>query len=691
MRDQDPSAPTTRPGSSPQVRLAVGVVAVVLTAALVAFGLRMGSGWAQRKARDHMSRHEFTPAQRWLAWSAWLAPGDYASDLLQAACYRQLKQTAAWEKSLEEATRKRAPQAPVMAEMTLGQLRRGGTYSAKQDVQAEMESFSGAGVSESDLVTTLVFRALAIRDAGSAEALIEGMPPGFANEAHREYLWGLYLRREDAAAAELRLTNAIHAQPTHELARAELADLLEQRCELDRALREYADWGALCRESVTARLGVARVLRKLGRMDQSRAVLARFASDPDPAPPIQVELAEIALESGQEEVAERRFVEVLREDTTDPAILLPAARAFLLRNRPLDAQRLCTKVLDWERGFNRISELRTRVGADPGNVAAAKELQQELARLNQPSAAQSAGPRRGPPPRVAKDAGDPLAAAAAELFRLHCSACHGVRGDGQGIAAGLVFPRPRDLRSGMCRLVSTLNGVPTREDIQRVLAQGMPGAAMQSFQDLPEADRDLLAEEVLRLRREGVRQQVIRALVEEGEEVEEAEVRQAVDRSTAPGEPVRPGVIWRAPGVSPGVQKPGGLRPRLAGSEAAAKGKTAYLALGCNKCHGDDGTGSADASLFDDQGEPSRPRDLVHEPFKGGHEPAAIYARIVAGMPGSAHPAVSGLPQEELIDLVDYVRSLAREPQQKLGNHERRTLAAGNSYLEWLREASTPK
>ena len=232
-----------------------------------------------------------------------------------------------------------------------------------------------------------------------------------------------------------------------------------------------------------------------------------------------------------------------------------------------------------------------------------------------------------------------------------------------------MFPRPRDLRAGVCQLVSTVNGVPALEDVEQVLARGMPGTSMPSFEELPASDRRLLAEEVIRLRGEGVREQISAALRREGEEIDESDVRQAVQRATAPGKPVPLPARWPDP------------------AQAALRGKANFATLGCVKCHGEAGTGAADQDLFDDLGEPSRPRDLVYEPFKGGREREAIYRRIVAGMPGTPHPAVSNLLQEQVIELVDYVRSLAREPPVMLTNHGRRVLATPPAYLDWIKQA----
>jgi cytochrome c553 len=220
-----------------------------------------------------------------------------------------------------------------------------------------------------------------------------------------------------------------------------------------------------------------------------------------------------------------------------------------------------------------------------------------------------------------------------------------------------LFPRPRSLRTSRCILVSTHSAVPTLEDLEKVLAEGMPGTAMPAFRSLTESQRGLLAREVLRLRREGAREQLLRTLRDEGEEIDETEIRRMVERMATAGECVEVPRNW----------------PDL--RQAAVRGRQSYVALACDKCHGDDGTGAGGVSLFDEQGEPARARDLVHDPFKGGHDPQSVYLRIAAGMPGTHHPAVSGVPEQQLLDLVQYVRSLARQPPRRTTSFERRVLA----------------
>ena len=75
------------------------------------------------------------------------------------------------------------------------------------------------------------------------------------------------------------------------------------------------------------------------------------------------------------------------------------------------------------------------------------------------------------------------------LYQRNCAVCHGLDGDGKGEAAYLLQPKPRNFRGGEFRLVSSQNRQPTREDIFRVIANGMPGTPMPSWAHLAESDR----------------------------------------------------------------------------------------------------------------------------------------------------------------------------------------------------------
>jgi mono/diheme cytochrome c family protein len=239
---------------------------------------------------------------------------------------------------------------------------------------------------------------------------------------------------------------------------------------------------------------------------------------------------------------------------------------------------------------------------------------------------------------------------AGELFAIHCGACHAVHGDGDGAAAASLFPRPLDLRADRFRLASTQNGVASAEYVAETIRRGIPGTAMPPLAHLGQDVIERLAHETLRLRREGVQQ---RLRTRFGDELDEDEIEALVDQQTLSGDAVA------VPVIGPGAD------------EAAERGREIYFQLGCQHCHGDDGRGAPHAPMYDPQGQLAPPRDLVRDPFKGGHDPEAIYRRLRIGMPGTLHPASPDLPEEQLVDLVQYVRSLSQEPKHAFTNYQR--------------------
>lgn len=229
----------------------------------------------------------------------------------------------------------------------------------------------------------------------------------------------------------------------------------------------------------------------------------------------------------------------------------------------------------------------------------------------------------------------------ANLFARHCGACHGERGDGQGLAARFLFPKPRDLRAGRFRLVSTLNNVPTREDLDSVLARGMPGSAMVSWAHLSAEDRQALVDEIIQIRRDGARDIELQLAAEAEEELDEEELTENVDYLTTPGEVFAPPEL-------------GAATP-----ESVARGRELYVAKGCISCHGQTGRGDGQQKMVDGEGFATRPRDLTLGIFKGADDPVSVYRRLWLGMPGSAMPASQQLTAEQVGDMVNYVLSLS--------------------------------
>jgi DMSO reductase family type II enzyme heme b subunit len=249
-----------------------------------------------------------------------------------------------------------------------------------------------------------------------------------------------------------------------------------------------------------------------------------------------------------------------------------------------------------------------------------------------------------PAAKTAATAGQP--GAAKTLYVQHCSACHGERGDGQGLAARFVFPKPRNFRGGLFRLVSTTNGVPTKDDIVSVLKRGMPGSAMPPWPKLRDEELELLAGYVVDFRRDAIREQERALAAEGGYDATQEDVERTVSSLTTPGPLVEVPAIGQA------------------SAESIARGKLLYMKT-CASCHGLEGKGDGQQKMADSDGIPTRPRDLTRGIFKGTPDPGSIYRRILAGMPGSPMPATRQVAPAEISDLVHFILSLSDEKSRQ--------------------------
>lgn len=212
-----------------------------------------------------------------------------------------------------------------------------------------------------------------------------------------------------------------------------------------------------------------------------------------------------------------------------------------------------------------------------------------------------------------------------EAFVNRCSGCHGQNGDGNGPAATMLNPRPRNLLEGSFKFRSTPSGVlPTVEDLLRTLEQGIPGSAMPSFSDLASAEKLALVAYIRSLR---------------------PEFRES-----------------RAEQVS--INLPPVPREMLATKaellKAARKGQV-HFKLACVNCHGESGRGDGPsaAELTDSDNQPIRPANLRLPRIKSGVTARDLFRAISTGLDGSPMPGFESLFNEtQRWELVAYVFAL---------------------------------
>ena len=92
-------------------------------------------------------------------------------------------------------------------------------------------------------------------------------------------------------------------------------------------------------------------------------------------------------------------------------------------------------------------------------------------------------------PTTIRGATPELLALGKRVYEKQCAACHGLDGRGEGEAAYLLYPKPRDFTAGKFEMVSTWERVPTDEDLFMTISRGMPGSAMPSWGHLSEEER----------------------------------------------------------------------------------------------------------------------------------------------------------------------------------------------------------
>jgi mono/diheme cytochrome c family protein len=207
-----------------------------------------------------------------------------------------------------------------------------------------------------------------------------------------------------------------------------------------------------------------------------------------------------------------------------------------------------------------------------------------------------------------------------ELYARNCAQCHGDKGDGNGVAAPHLQPRPRDFTSGKFKIRTTPSGkLPTDADLHHIIRVGMPYTSMPAWPHLTDAEIDNLV---------------------------------AYVKSFSPD--------FAKPDLQvAGTEIP---KPPALSQESVERGKASYAELGCAGCHGELGRtdGTTAPTLKDDFGHPIRPADLSRSwTFRGGGRREDIFRTVTTGLNGTPMPAFGeALSVEQRWDLTDFIYSL---------------------------------
>jgi len=206
-----------------------------------------------------------------------------------------------------------------------------------------------------------------------------------------------------------------------------------------------------------------------------------------------------------------------------------------------------------------------------------------------------------------------------EVYESRCIGCHGAKGDGNGVAATFLSPRPRDFTLGVFKFRTTPSGsLPTDGDLYRTVTRGVRWTAMPTWHELPDKERLAVVTFI-----------------------------KTFSTRWKDEKPEPPVVI---------------ADPPKATAELVARGKDLYRKAKCFQCHGDTGKGDGVSApeLRDDLKFPIRPADFTRGQFKGGSTVSDLYRTMSLGLDGTPMPSFAdSMNDEERWAISYYVLSLS--------------------------------
>ena len=244
-------------------------------------------------------------------------------------------------------------------------------------------------------------------------------------------------------------------------------------------------------------------------------------------------------------------------------------------------------------------------------------------------------------------------AAGSKVYRRLCLQCHGLTGDGHGLAGLWVYPYPRDFRLGVFKTAAGPDTKPRFEALVRLVRHGVPGTIMQPFDLIADDEVRAATTYIIHLSLRGeVEFRVTKALLDDtGEESvsdTSTECHKVLAKSLA---------RWAdAQTAPPPIVEPFGEPDDPGYEESVRRGSQVFSGAGCAKCHDD--YGRKETFRYDAWGHAARIPDLTRGEFRWGRDPADLMARIRNGIPGTSMPAHPMLSDDALRDVARFVREL---------------------------------
>jgi mono/diheme cytochrome c family protein len=275
---------------------------------------------------------------------------------------------------------------------------------------------------------------------------------------------------------------------------------------------------------------------------------------------------------------------------------------------------------------------------------------------------------------------DESLAKGSKLYRIQCLHCHGVTGDGRGPTGRWVNPHPRDYRQSVFKFQSVDQSkarTPHRNDLLRILENGVEGTAMPSFALLSQDDRENLVSYVIHLSLRGVTEFKLfeksfdydkathslkfidkTSMKESAKQWYDSWVKEWV-KSQAEESLIKVGAYSIKEDDPDYMEKfkASVLRGKMIFEDPPEEIKKKIGANACLSCHKEYGRRSTYRQ--DSWGTFSKPNNLTQGVYRGGRRPVDIYYRIHSGIDPSGMIAFGEFFRpDQLWDVVNFVKVL---------------------------------
>jgi len=213
-----------------------------------------------------------------------------------------------------------------------------------------------------------------------------------------------------------------------------------------------------------------------------------------------------------------------------------------------------------------------------------------------------------------------------KIYNNRCAQCHGVDGDGDGLAAKFLYPKPRDFTLAVFKYKTTQadDEFPTDDDLRNTIRDGLPGTSMPGWKTI------LKDEEI-----DGL----IKKIKQFGEWDEEELELTAINQGTV-----------------------------IASSPASIQRGKKVFTKACVQCHGNEGRGNITSGkrLKDDWQNRIWPRNLTRpETWRATKTAEDVFNRVSGGIRGTPMPEhTTTMKTNDRWDVANYVMALRNNAVQ---------------------------